>query len=82
MAANASAYVLIDVVGDNVRQCLAELRKTPGVVTAHAVAGPYDIIAFVEGDSVGDIGQTVVGRIRQIAGVHESVTCFSMEIEG
>lgn len=77
---SASAYILIDIVGDKVKACLEQLRRTPGVKSAHAVAGPYDIIAFVEGASVADVGETVVGSIRRVDGVHETVTCFSMEM--
>jgi DNA-binding Lrp family transcriptional regulator len=77
----ATAYILIDVVGDKVAACLAALRAIPGVTRADAVAGPYDIIALVEADSHAQIGETVVGKIRHVDGVHETITCFSMELD-
>jgi DNA-binding Lrp family transcriptional regulator len=76
----AVAYILIDVVGDQVSECVEALRKIPGVTRADAVAGPYDIIVLVEGESHETIGQTVVSRIRHVAGVHETVTCFAMSV--
>ena len=76
---NASAFILIDVVGDKVRTCLTSLRALPGVVRANAVAGPYDIIAVVEGADTQAVGELVVGKIRPLDGVHETVTCFCMD---
>jgi DNA-binding Lrp family transcriptional regulator len=76
----ARAYILIDVTGDKVTSCLAALRAMTGVAKADAVAGPYDIIAVVEGKDVQVVGETVVGKIRQIDGVHETVTCFTFDV--
>ena len=76
----ATAYILIDVVGDKVASCLRSLRALEGVVKADAIAGPYDIIAIVEGKDVQTIGETVVGKMRQIDGVHETVTCFAFDV--
>ena len=76
----ARAYILIDVTGDRVRSCLEALRQLQGVVKADAVAGPYDLIAIVEGKDIQVIGETVVGKIRQIDGVHETVTCFTFDV--
>ncbi len=75
----ANAYILIDVIGDKVRTCLTSLRALPGVLRANSVAGPYDIIALVEGADVVTIGELVVGKIRPLDGVHETVTCFCMD---
>ncbi len=75
----AAAYILIDIVGDKVVATLDSLRKIPGVKSAHSVAGPYDLIAFVEGTDVHAVGQMVVKQIRPIEGVHETVTCFVMD---
>lgn len=75
----AAAYILIDIVGDKVQSTVDSLRKIAGVKSAHSVAGPYDIVAFVEGRDVHDVGQMVVKQIRPIEGVHETVTCFVMD---
>ena len=80
VAMSARAYILIDVTGDKVQSCVAALRKLEGVMKADAVAGPYDIIAVVEGKDIQVIGETVVGKIRQIDGVHETVTCFTFDV--
>ena len=77
---SARAYILIDVTGDKVTSCISLLRALPGVTKADAVAGPYDIIAVVEGKDVQVVGETVVGKIRQIDGVHETVTCFTFDV--
>ena len=75
----AAAYILIDIVGDKVQSTLDALRKIEGVRSAHSVAGPYDLIAFVESADVHTVGQMVVKQIRPIDGVHETVTCFVMD---
>ncbi|MGC8874828.1 MAG: Lrp/AsnC family transcriptional regulator [Chloroflexia bacterium] len=69
------AYVLIEAAIGKVSQVAQKVRALPGVVAADAVAGPYDVIAVVEGDSAERIGQLVLERIHSIEGVNYTMTC-------
>ena len=40
------AYMLIETVGDERGVVLNRLREIEGVVSAHSVSGPYDIIVY------------------------------------
>ncbi len=49
----------------------SELRKIPGVSAANEVYGIYDILAVLEGGTVGDIKLTYQ-KIRRLGGVRSS----------
>ena len=49
-------------------------------MSAHVVVGPYDVIAFVEGDNHKGIGDLVLTKIRRVQGVTATTTCFAMEV--
>lgn len=51
------AYVLIQTTVGEAAEVAQELRRIEGVVSAEAVAGPYDVIARVEAVSVDALGK-------------------------
>ena len=57
---HARAYVLIEAEAGQVSQAIVALRSMPGVVTADAVTGPYDIIVTIETADPRDIGRLVM----------------------
>jgi len=71
-----SAYVLIQVAPGRAFDALEEVKKIEGVKCAHTVTGEYDIIAFVEAESLDKLGETVVGRIHRVRGVSRTVTAI------
>jgi DNA-binding Lrp family transcriptional regulator len=76
----AGAYVLATVEPGYVKSVLDSVRKIRGVLEAHAVTGPYDIIARVEGESADDIGRSVVSEFQSIEGVERTLTTLIVEI--
>ncbi len=54
-----------------VRKKVAELDD---VTEAAMLTGPYDIMALVEADEIVDITDTLVGNIRNLSGVEDTVT--------
>ena len=70
----AAAYVLMTVEAGKVGKALTGVKAIRGVKTAHAVAGPHDIIAFVEGDNLEQLGQRVLLEIHNLSGVRSTVT--------
>jgi len=76
----ASAYVLINIEGNRVKPALNRLFKIKGVKSAHAVAGPYDIIAFIQAKDLESLGNTVVSKVRKIPGIAQTMTCVTVSV--
>lgn len=72
------AYVLIETSVGKTREVAAALRALKGIRSADVVTGPYDIIAVVEGEGFGVIGDMVTGDVHIIGGITRSVTCLAM----
>jgi DNA-binding Lrp family transcriptional regulator len=75
-----TAFVLIEAASDKAKNALKAISKIPGVKIAHAVTGPYDIIAFVEASDVDALGRVVLSKIRTISGVTKTLTCVTIEV--
>jgi DNA-binding Lrp family transcriptional regulator len=72
----ASSYVLINLSGPQTKNAVNKIKRIKGVKSAHIVAGPHDLIAFVEGKNEKEIGDLVISKIRKTQGVTNTVTCF------
>jgi len=75
-----SAYVLIEVTPKKVKDVLKGISNVEGVKSAHAVTGPYDVIANIEGDDVEAVGKLVTEKIQDIKGVTRTITCVAVDI--
>lgn len=71
-----AAYVLMNVEAGKVSKAMAGLKAIKGVKTVHAVAGPYDIIAFVEGESLEKLGERILLQIHHLVGVRSTVSAI------
>jgi DNA-binding Lrp family transcriptional regulator len=71
-----SAYVLMNVESGKLGKALAGVKAIKGVKTAHTVAGPYDIIAFVEAENLEKLGQRVLLEMHNLSGVRNTVTAI------
>lgn len=76
------AYVLVRTMPGQAGEALAHITSIPGVVSAHAVTGPTDIIAFVEAQTMDALGRLIVSRMQQAPGVTRTTTCVVTPIEG
>jgi DNA-binding Lrp family transcriptional regulator len=68
------AYILIDTSPGKAKEVSQKLRSVPGISSAHAVTGPYDIIAVAEAADVSSLGELVVHKVQSILGVTRSLT--------
>ena len=75
------AYVFIECTLGKATLVAEAVGKLPGVKMAHAVTGPYDIIAFVDAPDVDALGRVVLSKIRTIAGVTKTLTCVCIEVK-
>ena len=69
------AYVLIQTDVGKAAEVAAEVAKVKGVTMAEDVTGPYDVIVRAEATSVDELGQLVVARVQNVAGITRTVTC-------
>jgi DNA-binding Lrp family transcriptional regulator len=51
------------------------------VRTAHSVTGPYDVVTFVEADSISVLGDFIVTKIQAIPGVLRTLTNVVIDSE-
>jgi DNA-binding Lrp family transcriptional regulator len=68
------AFILVDTSPGKAKEVVQKLRGVKGVIQAHTVTGPHDIIALVESGDVSSLGELVVHNIQSIAGVNRSLT--------
>ena len=69
------AYILIQTCLGQAAAVAAEVRRLPGVSSADTIAGPYDVIARAEADTIDALGHFVVSRVQSIDGVTRTLTC-------
>lgn len=75
------AYVLVRTMPGQAGEALAHIIGIPGVISAHTVTGPTDIIAFVEAQTMDGLGRLIVSRMQQAPGVTRTTTCVVTPIE-
>jgi DNA-binding Lrp family transcriptional regulator len=73
------AYVLITATAGKALEVVERLRGSPGVLSADAITGQYDVIAQVEADDIAGIGRLVVERVQAASGVLKTITCLAVQ---
>ncbi len=74
------SYVLITVAIGKVQEVLEQIREMEAVKDADAVTGPYDVIAHVESDDLGELTKTIIQNIHYIDGVIDTTTAIVIEL--
>ena len=72
------AYVLIETQVGRTKEVVEAIRLLESKASVHAVTGPYDAIATLEGESLNRIGDIVTARIHPVAGISRTVTCLAV----
>jgi DNA-binding Lrp family transcriptional regulator len=75
-----AAYIFIETIQGKSKAVATEVGKIAGVKTAHTVTGPYDVITFVETDSIKILGDSIVSRIQTIPGVLRTLTNIVIDL--
>jgi DNA-binding Lrp family transcriptional regulator len=68
------AYILIQTDVGRASEVATDIRRLPGVASADTVAGPYDVIARAEVETIDELGHFVVSRVQPIDGVTRTLT--------
>ena len=69
------AYILIQTNLGQAAAVAAEVGGLPAVASADTIAGPYDVIARVDVDTIDALGHFVVSQVQSIDGVTRTLTC-------
>jgi len=72
------AFVMVETAAGAAESVAAAARDRPAVSEAHVVAGEYDVIAEVTGDSVDRVVRSAAA-LRSLDGVRDSTTYVAME---
>jgi len=75
-----NAYSLISVEPGKTAEVFKKIKKIEGVKSAECVAGPYDVVAHIEVDTLEKLTKAVFGDIRNIPGVTNTTTLIVVEI--
>jgi DNA-binding Lrp family transcriptional regulator len=76
----AKAYVLIETSVGKTKDVVRSLGKLKGMMEVHAVTGPYDVIAVVEGTDLTAVGNLVTNHIHPVGGIARTVTCLAIDV--
>jgi DNA-binding Lrp family transcriptional regulator len=77
----ARAFILINLAAGVAKEVYNRISKMELVQQVHAVSGPYDMIAVVDGPTFNDIGRFVLEKIQTIPGVQNTITCNVIFLE-
>ena len=73
------AYLLIRVEAGKENHVLDKIIEIQGIRRAALVFGPYDIVAVAEVTTHDELDNIVVGSVRKIEGVKDSLTLVVAE---
>ncbi|MDG6945255.1 MAG: Lrp/AsnC family transcriptional regulator [Nitrososphaerota archaeon] len=76
------AYVFVAFGGEGrlSQRTLAEaISKMPGVYEVSVISGEWDILLKVRANTLEEIGNLVVDRLRSMSGVEKTETCVSFQ---
>jgi DNA-binding Lrp family transcriptional regulator len=74
-----SAFVFLECAAGQSKDVAAQVSGIPGVKLSHAVTGPHDVIAFVEGPDINTLGITIISKIQGVSGVLRTTTNVVVE---
>ena len=75
-----SAFVLIDVTGNHTKSAYKTLTRIQGVKSVYAVTGPFDLIAQVEAETIEELNDIVLSRIRSVDGIVKTSTALVLKM--
>jgi DNA-binding Lrp family transcriptional regulator len=73
-----TAFVLITLDRSTPVEIARLLRAVPGVSSAHAIMGEFDVLAVIRAEATREISSLIDAHIRTIEGVVRVVTCVAI----
>ena len=75
-----SAFVLVDVIGDHAKSAFKTITRIPGVKHVYAVTGPYDLIVDIKAETLEELNELVLSRMRSVDGVRKTTTTIVLTL--
>ncbi len=75
-----SAFVLIDTTGNHTKSAYKTLTRIEGIKAVFPVTGPYDLIAQVEAETLEELNDLIMVRIRGVDGITKTNTAIVLNI--
>ena len=75
-----SAFVLIDTTGNHTKSAYKTLTRIQGVKAVHPVTGPHDLVAEVEAETLEELNDLVMVRIRGVDGIIKTNTAIVLKL--
>ncbi len=76
-----SAYALVRISPNKVKNVVSEAKKIPGIKLVHPVTGPYDAIIYLEAEDMKELGKVILAEIHGLDGVIDTTTCLVVEYD-
>jgi DNA-binding Lrp family transcriptional regulator len=73
------AYTTVITGTGATEDAVATIRDLAGVTEAHVVAGDFDIVAEIEGETIRDLQKVVTDGIHEVEGVGTTRTYIQMD---
>lgn len=77
----ATAFVLVNVEMGMARDVYRKMQEVRNIQNLDGIAGPYDIVAVVQGSDFNEIARVVIDEIQTIDGVSATITCNTVNFE-
>jgi len=74
------AFVLMETSGNHTKSAYKTVTRIPGVKAVYPVTGPYDLIAQIEANTIEELHDIVLSRIRSIDGVIKTSTALVLNL--
>ena len=68
------SYILMQLAPGTAKGAAEAISKIEGVKMAHAVTGPFDVIAFAEVSNLSSLSDLVLSQIQKVDGVEKTQT--------
>ncbi len=75
-----SAFVLVDVIGDHTKNAFKTITRIPGVKHVYVITGPHDLIVDIEAETMEDLNDLVLSRLRSVDGVRKTTTAIVLNL--
>jgi len=73
------AYVLMKSEPGQQGDIYTKVSKLRGVKSVKTVVGPYDLVIFIESESLDELGKMVISKIQNLKGVKDTTSCIVVE---
>ncbi len=68
------SYILVQLAPGEAQKAAKAMSNIPGVRMAHAVTGPFDVIAFAEVADLAALSDLVLSKVQNVKGVEKTQT--------